>query len=290
MQIIRNPNSPIFAILISGILLSASAGTASANLLFSEDFQGHANASTIQSANGWTGDAVNVNDSANFGGSRVADGRDIAGTVDGFALIERSIGGNLSGTGVHEMSMDVYAQTGTLPSHNNGFGLSASTGATAFSGGAYWSVLYDMNNVPGRTGYSFDARQITGLSFAFMTLQGPFNAIETLRIVLDGAAGEVYGVYDFGGGTQETTHYAVSSAQIAAVDQVFGFFDFRAAHPGGTFTSTGLGTLFGAAQWDNITVSGTFDGIPEPSAAAVFGLGLLGIASVRRRRSRAVAV
>jgi hypothetical protein len=287
MQIIRKPNAPILAILISGILLSVSAGTASAALLFTEDFQGHANGSTVQSANGWAGDAVNVNDSANFSGSRVADGRDIAGTVDGFALIERSIGGNLNGTSVHEMSMDVYAQTGTLPSHNNGFGLSDSTGATAFSGGTYWSVIYDMNNVPGRTGYFFDARQITGISTAFLFLQGPFNAIETLRIVLDGVAGEVYGEYDFGGGVHETTHYAASAAQIAAIDQVFGFFDFRSAHPGGTFASTALGTQFGAAQWDNITVTGTFEGIPEPGMVAVFALGLLGIASAQNRRNRA---
>ncbi len=255
---------------------------ASAALLFSEDFQGHADGSTILSANGWTGDTVNVNDSANFGGSRVADGRDITGTADGFALIERGLGGNLAGGGTHEMTMDVYAQTGTLPSHNNGFGLSASGGANAFAGGVFWSVIYDKDNVPGKTGYFFDARQISGNASAFLFLDGPFNAVETLRIVLDGAAGEVFGVYDFGSGTQETAHYAVSGAQIGAIDQVFGFFDFRSAHPGGTFASTALGTQFGAAQWDNFVVTGSFDAIPEPGMLAIFTVGLFGVAATRR--------
>lgn len=263
----------------------AASGGASAALLFSENFEGHANGATVQTANGWTGGNVNVNDSTHFGGSRVLDGTDATGTVDGFGFIERNLGGTLAGSGIHTMSVDVYGQTSSLPSHNNGMGLSASGGANAFSGGAYWSVLYDLNNISGNTGYIFDARNITGGASDFFLLNGPFNSIQTMEIVLDGLAGEVYGVYDFGGGATQTTHYAVTAAQIAAIDQVFGFFDFRSANPGGTFASTGLGTQFGGAQWDNISVTGTFAAIPEPSLAVLFGLGIAGLAGARRYKS-----
>jgi hypothetical protein len=270
------------SVLVPMFIFTAGSG-AHAALLFSENFQGHADGSTAQSANGWAGDTVNVNNSANFGGSRVLDGTDIGGTVDGFAYTARNLGGNLAGGSVHRMSMQVFAQTSSLPSHNNGMGFSSSGGANDFENSAHWAVLYDLNNVAGRTGYLFDARNLTGGASDYLLFEGPFNAVQTLDIVLDGAAGEVYGVYDFGAGAVETTHYAVSAARIAAIDQVFGYFDFRSAHPGGTFASTGRGTQFGAAQWDNISVTGTFDAVPEPGMAGLLALAVGGIGFARRR-------
>jgi hypothetical protein len=271
------------ALLASFLVLSAPIG-ASAALLFSEDFEGHANGSTVATANGWTGAIVNVNDSAHFGGSRVLDGTDASGTVDGFATIERGLGGTLDGAASHRMSVDVYAQTASLPSHNNGLGMSASGGASAFNGGVYWSVLYDLNNVSGATGYVFDARSMTGNSSDFFLLNGPFDSVQTFEIVLDGLGGEVYGVYDFGSGTQETTRFTVSAAEIAAIDQVFGFFDFRSANPGGVFASTGRGTQFGGAEWDNLSVNGSFEAVPEPAMSGLLCLGVAGMFAVRRRR------
>lgn len=264
-------------------LLALGPYSVSAALLFSEDFQGHANGSTVQSANGWVGDTVNVNDSANFAGSRVLDGRDLAGTPDDFAIIERGLGGNLQGNAVHRMSMDVYAQTSGLPSHNNGMGIGTTGGPSAFTGGAHWTVLYDEGG-PGGTGYFFDARGITGNGSDFFRFNGPFDSVQTLEIVLDGLAGEIYGVYDFGGGAMETAHYSVNTAQIAALDKVYAFFDYRSAHPGGKFASTHLGTQFGAAQWDNIALNGSFEAVPEPATAALFGLCALGLGIARRRR------
>ncbi len=256
---------------------------ASAAILFAEDFSGHSTSGGAAGTNGWTGGDININASPNFSGSNVLDGNDASGTVDGFAFVERQFG-NLSGTGgVHEFSVDVFGQTASLPSHNSAMGLGSSVSASSNRSGAYWLVLFDKDNIPGNTGYFFDARGITGSSSAFESFNGPFNQIETLRIVLDANLGEVYGVYDFGGSMLETTHFAVGSAQIGAIDEVFGFSDFRSANPGGAFANTGLGSQFSGAQWDNILVSSDAISVLEPGALLTFALGLISISLQRRR-------
>jgi hypothetical protein len=270
----------------ASIAAAASALPASAALLFTEDFQTHADGGVVAGTNGWTGDVVNVNDSASFGGSRVLDGTDFSGTVDGFAQVRNSIGGALSGTGVHRMSFDVFAKTSALPSHNNALGFGSSSNATLGAGGAYWSVIYDKDNVAGKTGYFFDVRSMTGGTSDYMFIDGPFDQILTFEVVLDGAAGEVYGVYDTGGGATETTRYAVSAAEIESIDQVMGFVDFRSANVGSPFASTGRGTQFAGAQWDNIAVEGSFAGaaVPAPAPLPLLAAGIVFIAARRRRR------
>ncbi|MDP6346593.1 MAG: hypothetical protein QF491_23890, partial [Alphaproteobacteria bacterium] len=256
---IKAPNTRVGALgatLALSLVLTA-ATTAQAAVLFTEDFQGHADGSIVTSANGWTGTVVNVNDSGNFGGSRVLDGIDYAGTVDGFAYIERSFGGLASGA-IHEMTIDAFAQSTSLQSHNNGMGLGSSASGSGDRAGAYWSPLYDVNNVAGQTGWVFAANGIAGGTGNTEIVIGGFDAVRSLKIVVDGIAGEVYGVYDFGSGSTETAHFAVGAAEIAAIDEVFGFFDFRSANLGSPWASTSKGTRFGAAQWDNIQVTGAF--------------------------------
>ncbi len=272
-------------ILVPGLVAAVVLATppAFAAILFAEDFSGHSTAGGAAGTNGWTGDNININASPDFGGSNVLDGNDASGTIDGFAVVERQFG-NLSGTsGLHEFSIDVFGQTASLPSHNSAMGIGSSANATLNRAGAYWLVLYDKDNVSGKTGYFFDARGITGNSSAFQSFDGPFNQVETLKIVIDASLGEVFGVFDFGGSLQETAHFTVGAAEIGAIDEVFGFTDFRSANPGGAFASTGLGSQFSGAQWDNIVVSSDAVPVPEPGALQVYAIGILGIVALRRR-------
>lgn len=269
---------------LAALFLSTSG--AGAAVLFAEDFEGHSSGGVVAGTNGWTGDNINTNTSANFGGSTVLDGTDFSNTIDGFAVVERQFG-SLNGSGnVYEFSVDVFGQTSSLPSHNSAMGLGSSASSALARNGAHWTALYDIGGVSGRTGFQFAAQGITGNGAAFEVFDGPFNQIETLKIVIDGNVGEVWGVYDFGAGELETSHFSVSTAQIAAIDQVFGFTDFRAANPGGPFVSTPGGSQFAGAQWDNIVVTDDTVEVPEPAAIAFLGLGLLGLGwSQRRRRS-----
>ncbi|MGB0629092.1 MAG: hypothetical protein ACPGRZ_00225 [Alphaproteobacteria bacterium] len=260
-----------------------SLTNANAAVLLIEDFESHGPGGQVAGTNGWGGHVVNTNSSANFGGSTVLDGADFSGTIDGFAVVERQFG-NLKGSGnVYEFSVDVFGQTSSLPSYNAAMGLGSSASSSLARDGAFWSVLYDKDNIAGKTGYFFDARGITGNSSAFEAHDGAFDQIETLKIVVDGNIGEVYGVYDFGAGVMETTHFSVSSAQIAAIDEVFGFTDFRSANIGSPFASTGRGTRFAGAQWDNIMVTDDAVAVAEPAPLALLAVGLMGLGVFSRR-------
>ena len=262
------------ATLVAAVSIAAFTLPASAALLFTEDFPTHAYGGVVTGTNDWTGDAVNVNESMNFGGSWVLDGADFSGTVDGFTQVHNFIGSALSGTGVHTMALDVFAKRFSLRSRNNALGFGSSADGALGAGGAYWSVIYDKDNVAGKTGYFFDTRAVTGGSSDYMFIDGLFDQILTFKVVLDGIAGEVYGVCDTGSGATETSRFSVSSAQIEAVDQVMGFFDFRSANIGGVFASTGRGTRFAGAQWDNIAVEGSFAGAAVPAPAPMLAAGI----------------
>lgn len=92
-----------------------------------------------------------------------------------------------------------------------------------------------------------------------------------MSIVVDGTAGEVYGLYDYGSGnTGETIHYAVTDAQIEELNAVMMYVDYRSP-----MTSTPFGDRYIGGEFDNITV------IPEPATLLLLGLG--GLALHRRR-------
>ncbi len=170
--------------------------------------------------------------------------------------------GNLNGTGnVYEFSVDAFGQTFSLRSHDAAMGPGSSAGSTLARDGAHWTVLYDKDNVPGKSGFLFDARGITGNASAFVSQDGPFDQIDVLKIIIDGNSSEVYGAFDFGSG-----------------------LGFRSANIGGSFASTALGTRSGGEQWDNILVTDDSVEVPEPGSLAVFELGLLGLGFLRRRR------
>ncbi len=189
-------------------LILSTTGTHAA-VLFSENFEGHSPGGVVAGTNGWAGGNINTNSSASFGGSTVLDGTDFSGTVDGFALVERQFG-NLNGSGnVYEFSVDVFGQTFSLRSHNAAMGLGSSAGSTLARDGAHWTVLYDKDNVPGKTGFLLDAHGMTGNASAFVPQDGPFDQIDVLKIIIDRNSSEVYSALDFGSGLVETSRFAV---------------------------------------------------------------------------------
>jgi len=271
------------ALFAFAVLFLSTTG-AHAAVLFSENFEGYSPGGVVTGTNGWVGGKINTKSSASFGANTVLDGTDFPVTVDGFALVKRQFG-NLKGAGnVYEFSVDVFGQTFSLRSHDAAMGPGSSAGSTLARDGTHWTVLYDKDNVPGKTGFLLDAHGITGNASAFVPQDRPFDQIDVLKIIIDRNSSEVYGALDFGSGLVETSRVAVSTSQIAAIDSVFGFTDFRSANIGGSFASTALGTRSGGAQWDNILVTDDSVEVPEPGSLAVFGLGLLGLGFLRRRR------
>lgn len=84
-------------------------------------------------------------------------------------------------------------------------------------------------------------------------------------IVVDGPAGEVYGLYDLGSGLLESARFPVTSASIGSLTKIAALFDFRFPEP--------------SVDIDNIAVNT----IPEPSSALLLSAGIFSLAFVRLR-------
>jgi hypothetical protein len=84
-------------------------------------------------------------------------------------------------------------------------------------------------------------------------------------IVVDGPAGEVYGLYDLGSGLLESAHFSVTPARIGSLTKIAALFDFRFSEP--------------SVDIDNIRVD--VNVIPEPSSALLISAGVFVLAFVR---------
>jgi hypothetical protein len=192
------------------------------------------------------GDAAYVN----FGNdldSYVLDGRYDIGR-DIFSVIYHSLPRALNSEEKTVMSFDTYATTTYPISHNTVIGL----GVEGDGAKLFWNPLEETIN----SGmWSFDARGVTGNSADYQRIGGGYDQPVSLKIMIDGPAGEVYGLYNFGSGEQETQHYSVSTSTIETLNAVFLNLDFRSP----TAASTPLGSQYFGIELDNILVEVSAD-------------------------------
>lgn len=163
------------------------------------------------------------------------------------------------------LTFDGYGSSVTPPSTNSGVGLLAGPGLSNPSGGVWWDINFDAG------GWSFDARGITGnfsdLSKRY-TIPGHYDQPGHFSIVLDGAAGEAYGIADFGSGPIQTPRFGVAGAAVAALNKVMIFQDYQV-------NENRLG-----AEFDNIAITA----VPEPGEVTLLATGLALIYWRKRRR------
>ncbi|MBT7307913.1 MAG: hypothetical protein HN842_06825 [Gammaproteobacteria bacterium] len=217
------------------------------SILFREDFESYTATELVTNKNGWEGDAAYVN-RGTYLASNVLDGRFDIGQ-DIFSIIYNNLSRSLSSSQVTTFSFDAYATTTAPISHNAviGFGIGGD-GAKLF-----WNPAENGRN----SGmWSFDARGVTGNPTDYQRISGGFDQAVSLKIVIDGPAGELYGLYDIGSGEQKTVVYSVSSESIERLNAVYLNPDFRSP----TAASTSLGSRYSGIEVDNIEVSISDDG------------------------------
>ena len=228
---------------------------ASASLIFSEDFESYAPGSSLSGQGGWVGDMMYVNNGSYMTGSNVLDGRDDIG-VNMFSVSRNSFGASLDNAAVSTMTFDAYATSSVPITHASGVGLDNAAGGSL----AAWFTGRD--NATGLLGWSFE---VSGLldTTAYVRYGGGYDEIVTMGIVVDGIANEIYGTYSYAsGGYGETTHYAVTDAQIDELNAAVIYVDYRPPT-----TSTYLGETYAGGEFDNLMV------IPEPATLALIALG-----------------
>lgn len=268
-------------VVMGAVVFPLFSGSCFGAIIFSEDWSSHSADGQVAGTNGWTGGYININSSSQFGGANVLDGNDSTGGADAMTTTQRALDNPLSGSGqIYTLSFDIYAQTTGNPSGNTFMGFGSSSSEDNFlHSGVGWGAVYE-GSASNSTEYSFDARSITGDPNNYVWVEGPFDQIVNLRIIIDGIAEEVYGQYDFGNGLVDTQRYSLTAAQIGSIDEVVSFTDHRSAISGDPWSSTPFGSRYSGAQWTNIQVSA----IPEPSGILYLGL-FFGAWIFKRRRS-----
>jgi len=252
--------------------------TATGAVWFQDDFEAYAPGTNLIGQGGWVGTGINlVNSATHLSGTSLL-GPPNSG-LSQLNVFGHSVGGALSAGEIYTLSFSAYAQTTTPVSHSSGLGIgnTAATLTGSFANGAMWvPVEYAFNSF----GWRFDARQLTGGSGDYVTLSGGYDAIENLEVVIDTLAMEVYGRYDFGSGLLDTVHYSITAAQLAGIDAVAGYADYRGQNYG---ASTPYGKTFSNAEYDNIQfASSAAANVPAPSVLTLLLAGLLAL-GVRRR-------
>ncbi len=234
---------------------------ASAVTLYSDDFESYAAGSDLIGQGGWaSGFAGSVAPVSNgtYLPSKVLDGRTALGAGQ-INVVSRAIG-SLDASLVTMLSVDAYATTDRSTTHNMAIfltdrpdiGFTAAAGWFADHTGPGWKFTVNCCDV-------FDTA-------------GGYDMPVKMSLVIDGAANEAWGTYDFGAGMLETPHYAVSDVYIASLDSLLAFID----HRGGT---RGM-------EIDNLVLADNTRPIPEPSTLALSGLGIALVVLTSRQRRR----
>ena len=237
-------------------------------VLMSEDFESYAENSNLIGQGGWSGHDTLVATGSGLG-SMSANGRIQPATPPAdMSVAVYSFTTALSNDGVYTLSYNAYADSVT-PSHNAGIYFADNSGANGGALMAGWfAVDQSFSQQGGSQGWRFDARGLTGNADNFQFLTGGYDTVSSFEVVIDAALGEVWGRADFGSGFIETTHYAVSAAQIESITGVALFQDHR--NP----------TYYTGAEFDNIKV----EKVPAPASLLLIGLGMLGLAAHQRKR------
>lgn len=245
---------------ITASILSLSTCIAQAATLVSESFEGYLAGSNLVGQGGW----VNVAGYSGAGllvgpgsllSTSVLDGQLVPG--GGISAIARSLDNAIDPATITTFSADAYAAS-LASGHNSFIGL--------MSGGSFAATWSANNTIPG---WLLDVSTATGLSFSTVRQDIPGGGAMPIKlgIVLDGMANEIYGIYDFGAGLQQTAHFTISTNQIAAISGIGVGVDFR----------------FGSNQieYDNLVVQS----IPEPANVILMSLGLAVVllSNLRRR-------
>lgn len=258
--------SAIFVVGIGAL----SATHVAAGTLLHDDFESYAPGSNLVGQNGWTdefGGVFTIQIDPGTGlPTQVVNGRHPYFNIHtAIKQLPRAFTSSETVT----LSFDGYGSSIFPPSTNSGVGLLAGPGLSNPVGGIWW----DINNDSG--GWSLDARGISGdftdLSKRF-TIAGHYDELGRFSIVLDGAAGQVYGIADFGTGPIETPHFSVSGAAIAALDKVMIFQDYQ-------INRNRLG-----AEFDNISIT-AIPAVSEPGGVALLVAGLALLSWRMRQRS-----
>ncbi len=254
----------IVLMLIAAALFLPAAARADVVLL-QEDFESYAPGSNLVGQNGWasldpaTPGPIYINAGAGLS-TQVAPGHPDPGTKNQ-AAVTKALSGSLSATGKTILSFDAYAFS---PSHN--YLVELVTGGSNPEYGWSYSGPLDPNCSGGWHLYATGS----GAGNCFNGPEATENPV-TLEIVIDADAGTYFGrVSDVSGLLYQSSDFAISAAQIAGIDGVRIYFDYRGAPYGQD------------GEFDNILV---VTGVPEPAALGLMLAGILPYA-VRRRRAK----
>lgn len=213
-------------------LLSFPAG-ALGTVRFEEDFESYAPGSNLIGQNGWAGSGPGgfssmIINPAPYLGTQALDGRDAAGS--GWIMYAGHAVDPLSADEVTTLQIDAYATTAPA-TINSGIGIGnepAPDGNNFFNS---FAMAWSVNAATGS--WYFDTRALGG------GIEGVAAGIDeavTLQIVIDGPAGEVYGVLDGAvSGRHETARTAISPAVIAGLDAVALHIDKSTVRTGAEF-------------------------------------------------------
>ena len=247
------------AVGVSG--MTALGMQASAATLFQEDFESYASGSNVNGQGGWTssspGFIVQVDPGVGLP-TQVANGRHPFFNIQ---WVFHPLAG-LEPNSVSTLAFDGYGFSSPPPSTNSGVGIQTGQGTLITPETMFWDINRDSG------GWSFDVRGLSSIAFNRFTIPGHYDEVGHFTIVIDGLANQVFGTADFGAGLVETPHFAITDAEISALNTIVMFQDYQV-------NVNRLG-----AEFDNISVTSSAAAVPEPATASLL---IIGLAALHRQ-------
>jgi hypothetical protein len=243
-------------------LVLAFAGAASADVIFSENFEAMT-PGDVRGQGGWTPEGLGFFDNAinvgTGGGLTNMQILAVAASPGHASAALHPLGSlaNLSGSGAYTLSWDAEygsanADFGFYAGHDDVLGFGFESTATSW--------LLDPRGMVGGT--ASDRIILTGGT------TGPVK----FAVTVDGSAGTVAGYYDFGSGYTLAGSYAATSAQIESLVSLYVSNDYR---------SGGIGVGV-----DNIQLATGVNVVPEPGTLCLMGSGLIGLLAYAWRKRK----